>query len=264
MSFISVFIFIFGLIIGSFLNSVIFRLYKNNGIYPSALGGKGRTRSYCFSCNKTIAWYDNIPVLSYLNLKGKCRQCKDKISSQYPIVELATGLLFVLSFHVFLNTSPNLDILFLFKSLFVVSVMMIILVFDMRWFLIPNSVILPSIVIIFLVNIFLGFTWYIILLSGIVSALFFLLQYIATKRKGIGEGDIWLGLLIGIIFANFYHLLGVLFIAYILGSIVGLTAMLFRKKKWGSKLPLGVFLSIATIVSLFYIESIINWYFSLF
>lgn len=258
-----VFIFLFGTIIGSFLNCLIWRLHKNQG-----LGG----RSYCPKCRKQIAWYDNIPVLSFLLLRGKCRNCKKSISWQYPVVEVVTGVLFVISF--FLNFEfiiLNFESIFNYKFLifnlkdwFIISVMVIIFVYDLKWYLILDIITLPAVIIIFILNLFIGINWPGMIFAGLIGGGFFLLQFVLSKGKWIGGGDIRLGLLMGLIFGNLPLLLVALLLAYFLGSIVGVGLILAGKKKWGSKIPLGVFLSLTTVITLFWGTNILNWYLNLF
>jgi len=261
---------IFGLLIGSFLNCLIWRLYKEE----SLLG-----RSYCPHCRHQIAWYDNFPLLSFIFLGGKCRHCKKSISWQYPIIELTTGILFALAFikniggwFAFQDLSP-LDLiaqinslkfyLSLIRDYFIISVMLIVLIYDLRWYLISNLVIVPAVIVIFVLNIVLGVSWYYSLLMAILSCGFFLAQYLITKKRGLGEGDIWLGFLLGIIFSQVAIWWLMIIISYFLGSVVGLTLMMIGRKKWGSKLPLGVFLASGTIIVLLYGEIILanyqNW-----
>ena len=263
--FFSFFIFLFGLIIGSFLNCLIWRLHKNETI----LG-----RSYCPKCGRQIAWYDNIPVLSFLILKGKCRSCQKKISWQYPVVELAVGVLFVIAF--FLNYESRImnyeggtfGLFIIHNSLFIIqvildwfvdAVMTIIFIYDFRWYLILDIVTLPACVIVFLLNLALGISWQNMLISGIIGGSFFLFQYLISQGKWIGGGDIRLGLLMGIIF-GWPNILVAIFLAYIIGSLVGVGLILAGKKKWGSQVPLGIFLSTASIITLFWGSKILAWY----
>ena len=259
------FTFFFGLIIGSFLNCLIWRLHKNETI----LG-----RSYCPKCKKQIAWYDNIPVLSFLILKGKCRRCGKPISWQYPIVELVVGILFVLAF--FLNYESSLmnsrsmlgdfsmihDSLFIIQVLrdwFIIAVMTIIFIYDLRWYLILDIVTLPACVVVFLLNLVLGVTWQNMLISGIIGSSFFLIQFLISRGKWIGGGDIRLGLLIGIAM-GWPLVLVAIFLAYIVGSFISIGLILSKKKEWGSQVPLGIFLSTATIITLFWGQEIVDWY----
>jgi prepilin signal peptidase PulO-like enzyme (type II secretory pathway) len=149
------FIFVFGLIIGSFLNCLIWRLRKKE----SLMG-----RSYCPKCKNQIAWYDNVPVLSFILLGGKCRHCHKPISWQYPVVELVTGILFVAAFIINFQFSisnfqtisnfqfPNMFIIQLFRDWFLIAVMIVIFIYDLRWYLILDSVVLPACLVVFIFN----------------------------------------------------------------------------------------------------------------
>lgn len=243
----------FGLIVGSFLNCLIWRLFKEE----SLLG-----RSYCPNCHHKISWYDNIPLLSFLFLQGSCRHCKKKISWQYPAIELVSALLFVAVYY-FLPSLEPLSLV-LARNWLIVSVLLVIFVFDLRWQLVSLLLVVPATIIVIVFNLFLGFFWWQILLSLAVSFAFFWFQYLITKKKGIGEGDLYLGLFLGAIFVNLRHLLLVILIAYLLGSIVSLVLIILKKKNWQSRLPLGVFLSVAAIIVLLFYKTISIWYFGLF
>ena len=242
-----------GLMVGSFLNCLIWRLYKEETI----LG-----RSYCPSCSKTISWYDNIPLVSFLLLAGRCRHCKLKISWQYPLVEFFTALLFILSF-LNVSTSPDFSIL-LARDWFLISTLVIIFIYDLRWQLVPMMVVWPAIVVIVVFNLFLGFSWLALIISGLIGGGFFLVQYILTKKKGLGEGDIWLGLLLGVTFPSLGYLGLSLISAYSVGSIISVILLISKNKRWKSKIALGPFLVIGAIITLIYGQEIINWYFGLF
>ncbi len=242
-------IFIFGLCIGSFLNCFIWRLHEKK---------KVTGRSMCTKCKQQIAWFDNIPVISFLNLRGKCRNCKKSISWQYPAVELVTAILFTLSF--FLNYQIQLDnIILIFRDFFLISVMIIIFIYDLRWYLILDIVSLPACAVILILNLVLGYEWQNLLLSGIIGGGFFLIQFVISKGKWIGGGDIRLGLLMGLSL-GWPNILVALFIAYILGSVIGVGLIIAKKKQLSSQVPFGVFLSIATIITLFWGREIIDWY----
>jgi len=244
---------IFGLIVGSFLNCLIWRLFKEE----SLMG-----RSYCPHCHHKISWHDNIPVLSFLALKGSCRHCKKKISFQYPAVELITAILFLAVYYFLPNLEPLS--LALARNWLIVSVLLVIFVFDLRWQLVSLLLVIPATIIAIAFNLFLGFFWWQIILSLAVSFAFFWFQYLITKKKGIGEGDLYLGLFLGAIFINLRHLLLVILIAYLLGSLISLILITIKKKKWQSRLPLGVFLSVAATIVLLFAEAISAWYFDLF
>lgn len=249
----SIFAFLIGLIIGSFLNCLIWRLYKEETITG---------RSYCPNCRKKISWYDNIPVLSFILLKAKCRHCRKKISWQYPVVELTTAILFLLSF---LNSLNEYDFtLSLAKSWLLIITLTIIFVYDFRWQLIPMILVWPMCVVFFILNILIGFSWISVLISGLMAAAFFFIQYIITKKKGLGEGDIWLGLLLGLSFPSFSQLLLILVLSYSVGALVGIFLIKFKKESSKSKIALGPFLAFGAIITLIWGEKIINWYLNLF
>jgi len=271
------FIFLFGLIIGSFLNCLIWRLHQGEGIWG---------RSYCPKCKKQIAWYDNIPVLSFIALGGKCRHCGKSISWQYPIVELVTAVLFAVAF--FMNNElrimnygfnnfnisslihNSLFIIHLLRDWFLISVMIIIFIYDLRWYLILDVVTLPACAIILILNLLINhiqcpqcIQWTQWLISGIIGGSFFLSQFIISRGKWIGGGDIRLGLLMGLAL-GWPNIIVAIFLAYLIGSIVGVGLLLTGRKNWGSKLPLGVFLSAATVIVLFWGERIVDWYMNLY
>jgi len=251
-----IFVFIFGLIIGSFLNCLVWRLRTGE----SLLG-----RSYCLKCKKQIAWYDNLPVLSFVLLKGKCRQCGGKISWQYPIVELTTGVLFVLAYY--LNYELRITnyelIIQLLRDWFLISAMMVIFIYDLRWRLILDVVTLPAGLVVLILNLALGFSLWNLLVSGIIGSGFFLLQFLISGGKWIGGGDIRLGLLMGLAL-GWPGVIAAIIISYFLGSLVGLGLIAAGKKRWGSEIPLGVFLAAGTIIDLFWQERILDWYWNLF
>ncbi|MFH1745303.1 MAG: prepilin peptidase [bacterium] len=243
--YLTIFAFLFGLIIGSFINCLVWRLYKNESMM---------NRSYCPNCRKMISWYDNIPVISYLLLKAKCRKCLGKISCQYPLVEIITGILFALAFYI--NHAFSVQ---LFLNWLIIFVMIIIFIYDLRWYLILDIITLPACVIIFLLNIYIGISWQNLLLSGAIGGGFFLLQFIVSRGKWIGGGDIRLGLLMGFAL-GFPMILVAIFLAYIIGSVASLGLLASGKKQWSSKIPLGIFLSTATIITLFWGDKMLGWY----
>ena len=267
------FIFVFGLIIGSFLNCLIWRLRGKESLM---------TRSHCPKCGRQIAWYDNIPVLSFIFLRGRCRQCKKSISLQYPALELITGFLFVTAFlcnfeirilnleSIFNNLIINdlfkiqnsKFIILLFRDWFIIAVMIVVFIYDLRWYEILDIVALPACLIVFIMNLFLGFNLWNLLISGIIGGSFFIIQFVISKGKWIGGGDIRLGLLMGLAL-GWPNILLAIIISYFLGSIVGLGLILAGKKKWGREVPLGVFLAVGTIIALFWQTEILNWYFNL-
>jgi prepilin signal peptidase PulO-like enzyme (type II secretory pathway) len=252
-SYFYILVFILGLIIGSFLNCLIWRLYKDE-----TLGG----RSYCPHCRATITWYDNIPILSWLILGGRCRHCHQNISIQYPLVELMTAVLFLLTFQAN-RFSPDFSWLLL-RDWFLIITLIVVFVYDLRWQLVPMIFVWPMIVLILVLNIVLGFPWPELLFFSALGVVFFLIQYLVTEKRGVGEGDIWLGLLLGLAFPDAGRLLLIMVISYSLGAAFSLILLVNRKKDWKSAIALGPFLALGAIITLIWGAQIINWYLHLF
>ncbi|PIS04967.1 MAG: prepilin peptidase [Candidatus Buchananbacteria bacterium CG10_big_fil_rev_8_21_14_0_10_42_9] len=242
-------LFVLGTFVGSFLNVVIIRMHQGRSFLWS--------RSACLECKQPIKWYDNIPLLSFIILQGKCRSCSQPISKQYFLVELVTGLIFIIGLWQ-LGLTLKLLAFLLFACFLVV-----IFVYDLRWYLILDKVSLPAAVIALLFNLYLGHPWQSLLLGGAIGSGFFLIQFIVSKGVWIGGGDIRLGLAAGFML-GWKSLLVALFLAYLSGSIFGLTLIAIKKKSMQSKLPFGTFLAAATIVALLWGEQIINWYLNIF
>ena len=252
---------------GSFANCLIWRLYKQETI-----GG----RSYCPLCRHSLAWYDNIPLLSYLNLRGRCRFCHKRISRQYPVVELMMALLFLffwfkhldflyLDIDVLMVTIKPLSFwLYLIRDWLAVFIFSVIFVFDARFYLVSNAIVFPASLCFIILNLFLGASWFTLLLTIIVAGLFFALQFFITRGRGLGEGDIWLGLLLGTLFPDWGLLIVAILSAYLIGTFVGLGLIIVGRKSWGSKLPLGVFLALGAIIALAWGPAIISSYWRLF
>ena len=246
--FFSIIIFILGLIIGSFLNCVIYRLENDKSFI------KGR--SFCPSCKHNLSSLDLIPVLSYLFLGGKCRYCKKKISIHYPIIEIATGLLFLL---VFLNSTGFLEIA---VSLAIFSLLIVIFIFDLKHSLIPDLAIYPAIILSLIWRIYIGLDITIIY-SLLVSAGFFFLIVFLSKERWMGMGDVKLALFMGL-FLGWPNIIVGLFSAFVIGSIVGLVLILNKKRSMRSEVPFGPFLITGTLIAFFWGQKIINWYLDLF
>ncbi len=243
---------IFGLIIGSLLNAIIYRLKSGDKIVFS--------RSKCVHCHKKLSAWDLIPIFSFIFLKGKCRYCHKAISWQYPLVELATAVIFVLGYFKYLYPnhpiaqSPNY-LTFLVFSCFLI----IIFVYDLKHNLILDKVSLPALIIAFIANFLFGFTIWNLALAGIIVAGFFLFQFVISNGKWIGGGDIRLGLVMGAML-GWPNVLAALLLAYIIGAAVGLILIGFKKKQLNSHLPFGTFLTLATLIILLFGEEIVEWY----
>ncbi|OIP80787.1 MAG: prepilin peptidase [Parcubacteria group bacterium CG08_land_8_20_14_0_20_48_21] len=257
-------IFIFGLIIGSFLNALIWRLHTEDSVL--------RGRSYCPNCKHVLSCVELVPLVSFAVQQGKCRHCGKKISWQYPLVELATGLLFALAYYAMARHSSGassdvfppgiftpMDVFLLFRNLFFIAALMVIFVYDLRWQIILDKVTLPAIGVAYLWNAFLGVSWYTMLVGAGVAGGFFLLQFAVSKGAWIGGGDIRLGALMGVML-GWQATLVALMIAYLSGSIVGIALILLRKKRGKDQIPFGTFLSIGTLIALLWGPQLVQWY----
>ncbi|MBU3934434.1 prepilin peptidase [Patescibacteria group bacterium] len=250
----NLFIFLFGLIAGSFLNCVIYRLEKRRSFL------KGR--SCCPKCSHQLNWYDLMPVFSYLLLRGKCRYCKKSISFQYPLIELATGFLFLAVFN------PEYAVR-TFYLLLVTCLLIIIFIYDLKHYIIPDKIIFPAIAIALFYNLFLLLTgdyslarFLNMIYAGFWPALFFFLIFFLSRGKWLGFGDIKLVFFMGI-FLGFPEVLAALFLAVFFGGIIGIGLIIAKIKKIKSEIPFGPFLIIGTYLALFFGQDLVNWYLNL-
>jgi prepilin signal peptidase PulO-like enzyme (type II secretory pathway) len=255
-------IFILGLAVGSFLNCVIYRLETSecleNGKPKKKTFSFLRGRSYCPNCKHMLSWQDLIPLLSFMTLGGKCRYCKKPISWQYPLVELATGIIFVLLLWKF-GFFPE----FIYLSL-VSCFLIVIFVSDLKTYFIPDGAIYPAIIIALIFNFqFLIFGQFIIfrdsILSGLFAMLFFLFIYLISRGKWMGFGDVKLAALMGL-FLGWPNILVAMFLAFFIGAIMGVGLMVLGRKKMSSEVPFGPFLVLGTFLAAFGGQEIISWY----
>ena len=242
--------FILGVCIGSFLNCAIYRIEQEKSL-------KGRP--FCPHCKHTLSWMDLFPVFSYLFLGGKCRYCKKKISVQYPLVELATGILFVLLFN---PQSVIHSIFYLVISCFLI----VIFIYDLKHYLIPEVALFPAILVVIVYNLIPPYNLGQIestLLATFVSALFFFLLYWLSKERAMGFGDVELVILLGLLL-GWPNIFLALFLAFFFGAIMGVILMVFGKKGLKSAIPFGPFLIAGTFITMLYGNQIIQWYLSFF
>ena len=249
-----VFSLILGAAVGSFLNVVILRLPEEDSsiVFPA---------SRCPKCLQVIKWYDNIPILSFILLKQKCRNCATPISWQYPLVELTMALLSVALLFKFGFTFA-MPIYFVFTA-----ALLVVIVIDFYHKIIPDVISLPGIVIGFLCSFFNPVvTWQQsgigLLIGGGVLYAIAAGYYLFTKREGMGGGDIKLLAMIGA-FLGWQSLPFVVFGSSIIGAVVGIGAMAKQKKGGKTMIPYGPFLSIAALLYMFYRE-LINYYLVLY
>lgn len=247
--FIFIFVFIFGAIIGSFINVVGLR-------YRSGLGLKGR--SFCPSCSKELRWFELVPILSFLFLRGRCRRCKTKISWQYPLVEIWVGLVFAS-----LYTVIGLQVA-LFLALVVFCLYSVILIYDLRHKIIPDTLVYASIFFSLIYRIVEGGGIYDFLIGPILFAVFGFGWWVSQGRA-LGFGDAKLVLSIGLLLGVAQGLSAIV-LAFWIGTAVTLPLVLLRRKSLTikSEVPFAPFLIIGAWVSLifeldlFHVLSFIN------
>lgn len=250
------FIFIIGVCIGSFLNVVIYRFEKEvSVVYPS---------SFCPYCKTPIKWYDNIPILSYINLGGKCRVCKTHISIEYPIVEFLTGILTLIYYIKWGNSS----FLWFIAFSFITYVLIVVSVIDFKTMMLSD---LFSYIIAFLgivssyINpLFSGGAKERILqsFSGIITGIMviYLLMVIGKfiyKKDAVGDGDMFLFGAIGS-FIGFKGIFDVVIISSFIGAFYGLILILTKKLNRFSYIPFGPFLATASVVKIYFNISVLN------
>ncbi len=236
-------IFLFGIVIGSFLNVCIYRIPKHENIVSD--------RSHCMSCGNVLNWYELIPLFSFLFQGGRCRHCRAKLSIQYPLIEALNGVLYI---WIFITGGFTLQSILYCVS---ASVLIVISVIDWRTFEIPVgcNIVLG---ITGLVHLFLDLShWQSYVIGFFSVSVVFLIIYYATGGRGIGGGDIKLMAAAGLLLGWQGSLL-TLMIGSIAGSVIHLTLMKLKNKD--RVLAFGPYLSFGILVTILYGEPIINWY----
>ncbi|MFC1627390.1 prepilin peptidase [Patescibacteria group bacterium] len=249
-------LFLFGLAVGSFLNVVIYRL--RYGDSPA------RGRSYCDHCKKPIAWFDNIPLLSFFLLRGKCRQCKKIIPLAYPLIELLIGVQFVwvywllkVNYNFFHSWEGFYSLGLLIYWLVLFSGSITIAIYDLKYMLIPDEVLLSLIGVSFL-RLFVSHQWE-VLWSALGSTVFIFSLWWITKKKGMGFGDVKLAFLMGLVL-GFPRILVAYFLAFLTGAIWGVILIIINKKKLKSKIAFGPFLILGMLVAKIWGLNLWQWY----
>jgi leader peptidase (prepilin peptidase)/N-methyltransferase len=245
-----IFAFLFGAVIGSFLNVCIHRLPKEESIVVP--------RSRCPACQSPIRAWDNIPLLSFVLLRGRCRACRHPISWQYPLVEALTALLFVLTVSRFGVTLKSAFLLTFLCGLVVVSFI------DLDHQIIPNAITLPGIPLGLIGGLLV---WEPPLLDRLIGTLagagflYLMLFYggVLYGQEAMGEGDLNLIALVGA-FLGWKAVVVTILVACIVGSVVGLSLMAVKRLGRRQHIPFGPFLSLGAVVGLFWGERLIGWY----
>lgn len=251
----AIIIFIIGLLIGSFLNVCIYRIPKEESIaFPP---------SHCSSCGSNIKPYDLIPVISWILLRGKCRNCSEKISMRYPLVELTTAILFLLTYFQYGVT------IYLARYLLLIPFLIIIAMIDYDTMEVYATTTWCAIAV---GVIFLGVNFYFqepvitYIYGGLLGAgtitFIILLTKLILGTEGMGWGDVEICGLCGL-FLGFKLALMMMFFSFIIGGIIGVYLLRFKKKNGRAEMPFGPSIIIATFLMMIWGDKILNWYLNL-
>lgn len=261
---------IFGAAIGSFLNVVVHRVPRRESIiWP---------RSRCPRCGATIGARDNIPILSFLLLKGRCRRCRAPISFRYPLVESLTAILFAAA-----AMRAGLSLELAFDLAFIAAIIALIFI-DAEHMLLPNAITYPGFIGALVASILVPHvessylltsswpTWAISFVNSLIGAAFgggllWVLGWLWRRTRGIeamGLGDVKMMMMVGA-YLGLARTAVALFLAFLIGAVVGVALLLWRRERdWQMMLPFGIFLGIGALMSLFFGEAMLAWYLSYF
>jgi len=237
--------FLFGLAVGSFLNVVIHRVPRHESLV--------RPRSHCPRCGAAIRWHDNLPVVSWLALRGRCRDCRTGISPRYPLVEGLTGVLFVLAFWR-IGITWELLVAWAF-----IAALISVAFIDYDHMIIPDVIVLPGAAIGLAASIALRpERWWVYLVAAFGGAAFCFALALVWPGGGMGFGDVKMALLVGAVLGS--RVLVGFFLAFLVGSLVGLYLIVIRKQSRKTKLPFGPFLAFGSVVALLAGDALLTLY----
>lgn len=284
-SLIAIILGVLGLQLGSFACAMVWRLRANQLEQDKKAGEDYDTKEYktlrklshvkvsedrsrCLSCSHQLAWYDLIPLVSWLQLKGNCRYCKSPIGRLEPLAEAGTAAFFVIAYLVWPQPLADITSIALFGLWLVAGLGLIILfIYDFKWLLLPNKIMFPVIGVatlsalgtilsaevpfVALIDAALG----VVVLSGL-----YLLLYVVSRGAWVGFGDVKLGLALALLLADWRLALLTVFLANIIGCIVVIPALLTKKMKRAEHVPFGPMLIAAWFIVTLYGQQIIEWY----
>ncbi len=238
-----------GLVVGSFLNVCIYRLPRRESInWPG---------SRCTACNRTLSWYENVPIVSWLVLRGRCRTCGERISVMYPLVELITSVLFVAGYWIY-GWTPMLAVRLAFAC-----AMVVLFAIDLRHHLLPNVITVPGIVVGFLLSLFLPPGWKASLIGLIAGGgvLFAIAEgyYRLRGIEGLGMGDVKMLAMIGA-FLGWQLMLVTLILASFAGSVIGVGIIALGRGGMKAALPFGTFLAVGALTAAVVGDPLVEWY----
>ncbi len=257
LSFILIFI---GFCCGSFINAFVWRWHEHKNWV--------KDRSECVHCHHKLGVLDLIPVISWITLRGRCRYCGKSISAQYPIVELVTALLFIISYIYWPYRFSGVYIVEFMLWLIILLGLIILALYDLKWMLLPNKIVaafsVPAMFLALLSIVFsssnhlsmvLEYTGGILVGGGV-----FYVIYVLSKGKMIGGGDVKLGFLLGLIAGTIAKSFLMIFLAALIGSVVAIFLMIMSKANRKSKIPFGPFLIAGLFMVQLFGVGILNWY----
>lgn len=246
-----VFLAVLGFVFGSFLNVCIYRLPRGESII--------KPRSHCPSCKAFLRWFDNVPLLGYVMLRGRCRECKSVISSVYPSVECATAFLFIVQYVVVGNSSV------LIVRLFFASLLIVLFVTDLQHRVLPNIVTIPGVIVGWCCSWVVAPGWLDASLGIVVGGTFFIVlsetYYRIFGREGLGMGDVKMLAMIGA-FLGWELMLFTMLMASFLGVLVWITVVVSGRGDVRFQLPLGSFLAISAVVMSAIGPLILTWWYA--
>ncbi len=275
---------VYGLCLGSFVNALVWRIHEqarianrkkktksvkadSRQLTPNNRLSISRGRSMCPDCKHELAAKDLIPVLSWITLGGKCRYCKKPISAQYPLVELITAILFVASYIWWPRQITGFEVGSFITWLTLLVGFMALIVYDLRWLLLPNRLVYPLTAIAGIQAIFTIFSAdnHLHALLGVFAAVaigggLFYVLFQVSEGKWIGGGDVKLGWLLGLSVATAANSALFIFLAALLGSLVSVPLLLMGKVKKGTVIPFGPFLIVGAIIAQLFGSVLIAWY----
>jgi leader peptidase (prepilin peptidase)/N-methyltransferase len=243
-------VFVLGLIVGSFSNVCIYRIPRNESvIYPA---------SHCPKCRTKIKPVDNIPLLSYILLKGRCRNCGSKISIQYPVVEFLTGLIYLIIYLTYGLSIQSLVYIILSSALIIIAFI------DLQEQIIPDVISLPGIVVGLILSFIVPYISFInsalgALVGGGIILIIAGVGSIIFKKEAMGGGDVKLTAMIGAFLGWRYTIIS-LFLGFFLGALTGIILIMTKIKKREDAIPFGPFIVLGSIITFLCGEKIINWY----
>jgi len=237
---------VLGLVIGSFLNVVVYRSHKGLcDIY-------GRSR--CPHCEHSLVALDLVPVFSFIFLKGRCRYCEEPISWQYLLLELGTAMAFLLLYWRF-SLSPAF-----FVYVYYTCVLIVIFMIDLRYYVILDKISIPAILMAFILSPLVLKMNFINMIEGVfIGGGFFLLQFMVSRGRWIGGGDLRMGVLMGAML-GWPFIVPALFLAYFIGAVISLSFLAAGNKEWKRQVPLGTFLSFATFLTFLSGDILFSYY----